>query len=97
MKALRDLHGLIKDVSLNVRQSANEVKAYPAEVITQATRRIEQSVKSCVEAAERARETYTMAQQLVSIVEQQIFWWVLATSVLSPTVIAAIILWLMRR
>ena len=96
MKALRDLHVLIKEVSLSVRQAANEVKGYPGEVITQATVRVEQSVRQCLEASERARNTYNAATQLVSMVEKQIVWWVITASVLSPLVIASIILWRLR-
>ena len=97
MKALKDLHGLIKDASLSVRQSANEVRVYPAEVVTQATARVEQSVRQCVEASERARDTYNEATRLVGMVEKHIVWWVVLASVLSPTVIATILLWLMPR
>lgn len=96
MKALRDLHVLIREVSLSVRQAANEVRGYPAEAIAQATLRVEQSVRQCVEASERARNTYNAATQLVSMVEKQIVWWVITASVLSPLVIASIILWRLR-
>lgn len=91
MKALKDLHGLIRDVSLSVRQSANEVRVYPAEVITQATARVEQSVRQCVEASERARDTYNAATQLVSKVERQMGWWVLASSFLTAFGAAAFV------
>ena len=95
MKALRDLHGLIKTATLSVKQSANEVRAYPAEVISQATAKVENSVKFCVEGAERARDVYNAAQHLVTMVEKHIVWWVIIPSILSPMVIAAILLWLM--
>ena len=100
MKTLRDLHGLIKDATLSVKQSANEVKSYPAEVINKGTARVEQAVQQCVAASQQASQTYGAATQLVSMVEKQILWWgawVLFASMLSPTVTAVILLWLMRR
>ena len=95
MKTLRDLHGLIKAATLSVQQSANAVKDYPAEVIKQSTARVEQSVKSCLEAAEKARHTYDAAVKLVSKVERQMGWWVLASSVLTSIGTAALISWVL--
>lgn len=98
MKTLRDLHALIKDATLSEKQSASEVRSYPAEVINKGTARVEQAVQQCVAASQQANQTYSAATQLVSMVEKQILWWgawVLFASVLSPTVIAVLLLWLM--
>jgi len=76
---------------MSVQKAAHEVRAYPVEVITQSTTRVELSVKSCVEAAERARKTYDAAQQLVRKVEWQMLLWVIAASMLSAMTTATII------
>jgi len=82
---------------MSVQKSAHEVRAYPVEVITQSTTRIELSIKSCVEAAERARDTYNEATRMVHMVDKYVVWWVIITSVLSSSLVATIIVWSIRR
>lgn len=65
MRTLKDLHTLIKEASQSVQRAAHEVRGYPVEVVTQVTTRVEQSVKKCEDAAERASKVFRAAENYI--------------------------------
>lgn len=96
LKTLRGLHTLIKESTANVQRAAHEVRAYPVEAVTQATVRIEQSVKACEKSAARAQEVYTEAARLVSKLEGSYIMWIVMASLLSAMAVATPVMLILR-
>lgn len=59
---LQNLQRDIKSASENVRASANEVRSYPVEVVSQLSTRLEVCVARCEDAAKRAGEVFEKAR-----------------------------------
>ncbi len=92
MKTLQDLNRLIRTSTSSVQEAAREVRAYPAEVITQFTAKAEKSVTACKSAADEAEKTYKSAQQLVTQVDKFVWRWIILTGVMTCTAMIAVLL-----
>ena len=96
LKILKDLHAMIKDATMSVQRAAHEVRVYPVEAVTQATVRIEQSIKTCENSATEAQEVYSEAKQLISKLETNYIWWIIAAALISAMAVATPVLLILR-
>ncbi len=97
IKTLRALHTAIKDSTSNVQRAAHEVRAYPVEVISQATARMEQCLNRCEMSATKAQQVYDEALKMVSEVNKYYWQWIICVALVSPMVMAALLFFIMLR
>ncbi len=96
LKTLQGLQKSIKEATSSVQTVAHEVRGYPVEVITQVTAQIELMVKNCEQAALKAQQVYSSAQETVSHFNKHTMYMVLAASVISPLLMAVVLLFAWR-
>lgn len=87
---LQNLQRDIKSASENVRSSANEVRTYPVEVVSQLSTRLEVCVARCEDAARRAVETFDHSKTMCIRMEKNYLWLLFMSSVLVSLITVAI-------
>lgn len=101
LKTLKDLQKSIKDSVADVQKAANEVRAYPVEVVTRVTEHVEQSLarmrdaaRSSEQAAGKAKELYEAATISIERNWREHLIWMGIASLNAALITAALFIWI---